>query len=259
MKLFSLLLFSAILSFPTEGQINKTTTSKSTSSKKAVVKNTAENKGVVKPVTSPATAVATEPTRIKITTDSGIMIVKLYDSTPFHRDNFIKLVQQGFYDSLMFHRVIAGFMIQGGDPQSKNAPAGTMLGNGGGDMARIPAEFKPALRHKRGALAAARDGNPEKASSPCQFYIVHGKKLSDAEIDMWENRKGFKYSPAEREEYKVNGGTPSLDMEYTVFGELESGFEVIDKIATVSKNAMNRPSGDVRMKMEIINLNKQIK
>lgn len=259
MKLFSLLLLSAILSFNSVGQVKKTTTSKAISSKKAVVKKPVTKKPIAKPVTKLTPAVVIEPTRIRITTDSGIMIVKLYDSTPLHRDNFVKLVQQGFYDSLMFHRVIAGFMIQGGDPQSKNAPAGTMLGNGGGDMARIPAEFRQTIRHKRGALAAARDGNPEKASSACQFYIVHGKKLSDAEIDMFENRKGFKYSLTEREAYKTGGGTPSLDMEYTVFGELESGFEVVDKIANVSKDAMNRPAGDVRMKMEIINLSKQIK
>lgn len=259
MKIFSLLFLSAFLSFASVAQVKKTTASKTTSSKQAVVKKPVAKKVAPKPLPKPAAVVVNQPTRIKITTDSGVMIVKLYDSTPLHRDNFIKLVQQGFYDSLMFHRVIAGFMIQGGDPFSKNAAAGTMLGNGGGDMTRIPAEFRPTLRHRRGTLAAARDGNPEKASSACQFYIVHGKTFTDAEIDMFENRKGFTYSPQEREEYKTKGGTPSLDMEYTVFGELESGFEVVEKIATVPKDAMNRPKGDVRMKMEIINLSKQIK
>lgn len=264
MKIFTLIFLSAFLSFTSEGQVKKATSSKSTTAKTTASKKIVAKKPLTKPAVAKTPAKSTaptgnEPTRIRITTDSGILVVKLYDSTPLHRDNFIRLVQQGFYDSLMFHRVIAGFMIQGGDPLSKNAQAGTMLGNGGGDMTRIPAEFKSTLRHKRGALAAARDGNPEKASSACQFYIVHGKKLSDAEIDMFENRKGSKYSAKEREEYKTNGGTPSLDMEYTVFGEVESGFEVIDKIATVSKDAMNRPSGDVRMKMEIINLNKQIR
>ena len=259
MKIFSLFFLVAFFSFSSQAQVKKATSSKASSTTKTVAKKPVAKKTPATPVIKPKPGVVIEPTRVRITTDSGIMIVKLYDSTPLHRDNFVKLVEQGFYDSLMFHRVIAGFMIQGGDPLSKNAPAGNMLGNGGGDMARIPAEFRSTLRHKQGALAAARDGNPEKASSACQFYIVHGKKLTDAEIDMWENRKGFKYSPKEREDYKTIGGTPSLDMEYTVFGELESGFEVIGKIANVAKDAMNRPTGDVRMKMEIINLNKEIK
>jgi cyclophilin family peptidyl-prolyl cis-trans isomerase len=190
--------------------------------------------------------------RVKITTDSGIIIVKLYDSTPLHRDNFVKLVKEGFYDSLMFHRVIPEFMIQGGDPMSKNAPDGSMLGMGGGDMTRIPAEFKPSLIHKKGALAAARDGNPQKASSACQFYLVQGKKVTDAELNMMEQSKGIKYTPAQRNAYKTMGGTPFLDMEYTVFGETESGIEVIEKIATVSRDGNNRPGGNIRMKMEIM-------
>lgn len=191
-------------------------------------------------------------TRVKITTDSGVIVVKLYNETPLHRDNFIKLVSSGFYDSLMFHRVIQDFMIQGGDPNSKNAPASVMLGNGGGDMERIPAEFNANLIHKKGVLAAARDGNPEKASSACQFYLVQGKKLNDTELDMIEMRKGFKYTPAQRDIYKTIGGTPFLDMEYTVYGEVERGLEVIDKIAGVQRDANNRPLGDVRMKMELI-------
>jgi peptidyl-prolyl cis-trans isomerase B (cyclophilin B) len=257
MKYMLTLVFLCVaFSFSVHAQAKKTKVTKSTASKKVVATKGAVKKVAVK---KPVAELTNQPVRIKITTDSGVMIVKLYDSTPLHRDNFIKLVQAGFYDSLMFHRVIAGFMIQGGDPQSKNAASGVMLGNGGGDMARIPAEFRPALRHKRGALAAARDGNPEKASSACQFYIVQGKKLSDGELDMLQNRKGFTYTPAERELYKTQGGTAMLDMEYTVFGEVESGLEVIDKIATVAKDAMNRPLGDIRMHMEIMNLNKQIK
>lgn len=196
---------------------------------------------------------AQEPIRIKIITDSGTMVVKLYDSTPLHRDNFVKLVKQKFYDSLLFHRVIQGFMIQGGDPLSKNAPAGTPLGMGGGDMQRIPAEFKTSLIHKRGALAAARDGNPEKASSACQFYLVQGKRSTDAELNMIESRNRTKYTPEQREIYKSMGGTPFLDMEYTVFGEVEVGLEVIDKIASVPKAPGDRPIGDVHMRMEIIN------
>jgi cyclophilin family peptidyl-prolyl cis-trans isomerase len=190
--------------------------------------------------------------RVKIVTDSGTMIVKLYDSTPLHRDNFVKLVNQGFYDSLLFHRVIAGFMIQGGDPLSKNAPAGGMLGMGGGDMERIPAEFSTKIIHKKGALAAARDGNPQKASSACQFYIVQGRVASDAELNQMELAKGIKYTDAQKKIYKTIGGTPMLDMDYTVFGEVESGMEVIDKIASVPKGPSDRPLGNVKMRMEIM-------
>ncbi|RYF84978.1 MAG: peptidylprolyl isomerase, partial [Chitinophagaceae bacterium] len=165
---------------------------------------------------------------------------------------FYGLVKEGFYDSLMFHRVIAGFMIQGGDPQSKYAQPGMMLGSGGGDMARIPAEFKTSLIHKKGALAAARDGNPEKASSACQFYIVDGKVSSDDELTMLEERQGRKYTAAQRNIYKTIGGTAFLDMNYTVFGEVVSGMEVISKIAKVPKAPGDRPIGDVRMKMELV-------
>ena len=199
--------------------------------------------------------IAIKPTkliRVKITTDSGVIIVKLYDSTPLHRDNFVKLVKEGFYDSLLFHRVIQGFMIQGGDPNSKNAQPGQMLGNGGGDMARIPAEFRKSLIHKKGVLAAARDGNPEKASSACQFYIVQGNIISDEQLNQFEMSIGMKYTPAQRLAYKTIGGTPMLDQNYTVFGEVISGLKVIDKIASVAKAPGDRPVGDVRMKMEII-------
>jgi cyclophilin family peptidyl-prolyl cis-trans isomerase len=190
--------------------------------------------------------------KIKIVTDSGTMIVKLYDSTPLHRDNFVKLVSEKFYDSLLFHRVISAFMIQGGDPNSKTAEPGAMLGNGGGDMARIPAEFRPTLFHKKGTLCAARDGNPEKASSACQFYIVQGKRFTDDELNGMEMGYGKKYTPEQRMAYKTIGGTPQLDQDYTVFGEVISGMEVIDKIASVQKGMADRPVGDVRMKMEII-------
>ncbi|WP_317206741.1 peptidylprolyl isomerase [Ferruginibacter lapsinanis] len=190
--------------------------------------------------------------RIKITTDSGVIIVRLYDSTPLHRDNFVKLVKEGFYDSLLFHRVIQEFMIQGGDPLSKTAPAGMQLGMGGGDMQRIPAEFRKDLIHKKGALAAARDGNPERASSACQFYIVQGRKYSLAELTQMEMQTGVKYTAAQKNIYVKTGGVPFLDMNYTVFGEVESGLKVIDKIAAVAKDGNDRPLGDVRMKMEIL-------
>ena len=143
-------------------------------------------------------------------------------------------------------------MIQGGDPMSKNAEPGAMLGMGGGDMERIPAEFNRNLIHKKGALAAARDGNPEKASSACQFYIVQGKPTSEDELKMMGQQKGYDYTPAQKNIYKTLGGTHFLDMEYTVFGEVTSGLNIIDKIAAVEKGQGDRPLKDIRMKMEII-------
>lgn len=190
-----------------------------------------------------------KPIRVKIETDSGTIVLRLYDETPLHRDNFIKLVRAGFYDSLMFHRIIPQFMIQGGDPMSKNAIPGAMLGSGGGDMERIPAEFHPNLIHKKGALAAARDNNPAKASSACQFYIVHGKTLTDGELSMLESQRNIKYTPEQKEIYKKDGGTAMLDQNYTVFGEVESGMEVVEKIAYMQKNQANRPLTDIRMKI----------
>lgn len=185
---------------------------------------------------------------IEITTDYGVMKLMLYNETPLHRDNMLKLVRSGFYDSLLFHRVIKDFMIQGGDPTSKNAKAGEMLGSG--DIAgtgRIPAEFNTALYHKKGALAAARDNNPEKASSNCQFYIVQGKKVSDGDLDRAEQRLGIKYTPEQRETYKTIGGTIHLDQNYTVYGELYEGMSVLDSIAAVKTATGDRPLNDVRM------------
>ena len=145
-------------------------------------------------------------------------------------------------------------MIQGGDPQSKNAPPGQMLGSG--DVGyTIPAEFDTNFIHKKGALSAARMGdqvNPAKASSGCQFYVVQGKTWTDEDLTNMEMQRGTKYSPAQRNIYKTIGGTPFLDMGYTVFGEVESGFEVIDKIASVQKGMGDRPLGDVRMYIEVI-------
>lgn len=192
-------------------------------------------------------------TKIKITTDKGVITVRLYDATPLHRDNFIKLVKENFYDSLLFHRVINQFMIQGGDPTSKNAQPGQFLGNGGSDMERIPAEFNKNLIHKKGVLAAARDGNPQKASSACQFYIVQGKKSTDQELNAIEQTRGIPYTTEQRNIYKTIGGTPFLDMNYTVFGEVERGLEVVDKIAVVATDQNNRPINDIKMKIEIVN------
>ena len=190
--------------------------------------------------------------RVKIRTDAGTIIVKLYNETPLHRDNFIKLVNQGFYDSLLFHRVITDFMIQGGDPNSKNAESNAMLGSGGGNMDRIPAEFNPNLYHKKGALAAARDGNPQKASSACQFYLVQGKKLTEEDIKQYAGM-GRTFTEEEKKVYMEQGGTPFLDQNYTVFGEIESGMEVVDKIAASPRNPQDRPLVDIRMYMEVIN------
>lgn len=190
--------------------------------------------------------------RVKITTDAGVIVIKLYDSTPIHRDNFVRLVRQGFYDSLMFHLVIPGFMIQGGDPTSKYAQEGQLLGSGGSDMERLTAEITPIYFHKRGALAAARDNNPEMKSSAVQFYIVDGKKFTDSELNFTEQRTGRKFTEAERNYYKTIGGAAMLDNQYTVFGETESGIEVVDKIAQTPRDSNNRPLTDIRMKMEIL-------
>ena len=189
---------------------------------------------------------------IRIITDSGSIVVRLYDSTPLHRDNFVKLVKAGFYDSLLFHRVVPQFMIQGGDPTSKNAEDGAILGGGGSNTERIPAEFVPAYIHKKGSLAAARDNNPEKKSSSSQFYLVSGKKYSLAELADIEKSRSILFSEAEKNYYVLHGGTPFLDKSYTVFGETISGLEVIDKIAGMSRDARNRPLSNIRMKIELL-------
>jgi len=193
---------------------------------------------------------AAEP-RVKISTSYGDMVIKLYNETPQHRDNFLKLTKEHFFDSLLFHRVIKGFMIQGGDPLSKNAGPSQMLGSGDNGYT-IPAEFNPKLIHKKGALAAARTENPEKKSSGCQFYIVQGKPMTDAELNMMEQRTGTKYTEEQRNIYKTVGGTPFLDMSYTVFGEVVSGLDVIDKIAAVQTQPGDRPAQDVRMKVTLV-------
>ena len=194
------------------------------------------------------------PVRIKIETDSGTMVFRLYNRTPLHRDNFVKLVKESFYDGVLFHRVIPDFMIQGGDPDSKNAQPGVALGEGGLKYT-VPAEFDSTLFHKKGALAMAREGdkvNPEKASSSTQFYIVEGKKLTDEELDKMEERFNIPIPEKHREIYRTIGGTPFLDMSYTVFGEIESGMEVIDKISNAPKDSRNRPLTDIKMKISIL-------
>ena len=187
-------------------------------------------------------------------TTMGDMVIRLSDSTPLHRDNFLKLVKVGFYDSVLFHRVIKNFMIQGGDPNSKRAVAGEPLGNGGPGYT-IPAEFRKTLFHKKGALAAARTGdnvNPEKASSGSQFYIAQGKVFTDAGLDSVETFRlsGRKIPANQREVYKTIGGIPHLDQGYTVYGEVVKGLDVLDKIAAVQTSRgqdRDRPLQDVRI------------
>lgn len=248
---------------------------------------------------------------VSIHTPYGVIKVKLYEKTPQHHDNFLKLVESGFYDSTLFHRVIQGFMIQAGDPDSKNAKAGQLLGDGDTNY-KIPAEFVDEYLNKRGALAAAResdDVNPKKESSACQFYIVQGRKFTDAGLDsaelkrerytksfilidilkkkndtielkkfqnFIENRdipniymmlekyhdlvdanyaknKPWKLTPKQREVYKTIGGAPHLDGAYTVFGEVISGMEIVDKIASLPCDTNDRPVRDIRLWMKAEN------
>ena len=241
---------------------------------------------------------------VKIKTSYGDMIIKLYNDTPNHRDNFLKLIHKGFYNGLLFHRVIPHFMIQGGDPGSRNAKADELLGNN--DVGyTIPAEFNPAHFHKKGALAAARNGdrvNPEKRSSGSQFYIVEGKVFTEAGLDSVENQINesrkenfisadirahqkmleqlqnagkqdefaiqladlrneaaekaaalppFHFSEKARKSYTSTGGYPSLDQNYTVFGEVIKGLDVIDKIAAVKTDSHDRPMENIKMTITV--------
>ena len=198
-------------------------------------------------------------THVLIMTSAGNMVVKLYNETPLHRDNFVAKVRDGFYDSLMFHRVINNFMIQGGDPSSKNAQPGQALGSCDAPGGKISAELKTdkGIYHKRGALAAARDNNPEKASSNCQFYIVQRKAWRHTQLDSTIVSRKLILNDSQRKIYTSEGGTPHLDGNYTVFGELEQGFDVLDKIAAVKTNQADRPEKDIRMRMFLLNENKE--
>ena len=184
-------------------------------------------------------------------TDKGKLYFVLYDETPLHKANFEKLVQSKFYDGLLFHRVIRNFMIQGGDPDSRNAEKDARLGGGGGQMERIPFEYHPARFHKKGVIAAARDNNPEKKSSACQFYIVQGKKFTDTDLDAFENKNDLKYTEAQRTAYKTLGVTPHLDKNYTVFGEVVGSTALLDTIAGVKTDSFNRPEEDQKMKISM--------
>lgn len=239
---------------------------------------------------------------VTLKTSQGDIRIRLYDQTPVHRDNFIRLAKEGFYDGLLFHRVIKGFMIQTGDPDSRHAKKDQVLGNGGPGYT-LPAEIRPGLFHKRGAVAAARLGdmqNPEKASSGSQFYIVQGRTFTDAELDQIEKRVDsmtrnavyyyfikklkekykaegkeldegnirdeamieaadslsrippFHFTPQQREIYKTLGGAPHLDNNYTVFGEVVEGMDVVDKIASTPTGAYDRPLEDIRILKVIV-------
>lgn len=198
---------------------------------------------------------------VLIMTTEGNMVLKLYNETPLHRDNFVEKVKAGFYDSLLFHRVINNFMIQGGDPTSKNAIPGARVGSGSAPGARIPAEFRTdkGIYHKRGVLAAARDNNPEKASSNCQFYIVQRQVWRSAQLDSTIVQRNLTLNEEQKKIYTTIGGTPHLDGGYTVYGELESGFEVLDKIAASKTDKADRPEKDIRMKMFLLNEPKNLK
>jgi cyclophilin family peptidyl-prolyl cis-trans isomerase len=200
--------------------------------------------------------------QLKITTDYGVMIAELYNETPKHRDNFLKLASEGYYNDLVFHRVIRNFMIQGGDPDSRGATPDRQLGSGGPGY-QVDAEFNPKFIHKKGALAAARTGgpmNPEKKSSGSQFYIVQGNITPGAQLKQMEMQKNaqkltpepFAYTEEQIKAYETIGGTPHLDMDYTVFGEVISGLDVIDKIGAVQTGRADRPVQDVKMKIEVI-------
>lgn len=203
------------------------------------------------------TSIKKKEVKVVLETTKGGIELKLYNDTPLHRDNFVKLVNEGAFDSLLFHRVIRDFMIQGGDPDSKTAAPGELLGEGDKSYT-LPAEFRisEGIFHRRGVLAAAREGddvNPEQRSSAMQFYIVWGKTFDDEGLDKIQERLDartggrVKLTPEMREVYKTVGGTPHLDGQYTVFGEVVSGLEVVDAIQQVTTDENDRPVEDVRI------------
>lgn len=228
--------------------------------KKCKRKKKAEQTAVVDEAKGTAVAAVEEPknkqpmdttTYVIITTKFGDIKLKLYDATPQHKANFIKIVKDGVLDGTLFHRVIPEFMIQGGDPDSKTAQPGQRLGMGGLPY-KVPAELNKDLIHKKGALAAARDGNPQKASSSTQFYIVQGKTYTEAELQMLGSRTGNSWTDEQKKIYMEQGGTPMLDMNYTVFGEVIEGLDIIDKIAAVPRDGADRPNEDVKMTVKIV-------
>jgi cyclophilin family peptidyl-prolyl cis-trans isomerase len=187
---------------------------------------------------------------IVLETSEGKIVLRLYDETPLHSDNFVKLINDGYYNGQLFHRVIKNFMIQSGDPNSKNAKTGQALGDGGPSYT-IPSEFNQKYYHKKGALAAARQGdniNPRKESSGSQFYIVEGQILTMTQLEILL-KKGLHipFSSEQIKTYTTIGGTPHLDSQYTVFGEVISGLDVVDKIAITQTDQNSRPLKDIRI------------
>lgn len=203
----------------------------------------------------PADAKKPQKPRVEFQTTMGTFVVTLFNETPLHRDNFLKLVREGYYDGLLFHRVIRDFMVQTGDPDSREAPAGKRLGEGGPGYT-LPAEIDPFLYHWRGAVAAAREPdnvNPERRSSGSQFYIVWGKVQTPEDLSavnevIKENTNGAtEITPERYQVYRSQGGTPHLDGQYTVFGEVTSGLKVIKKMQAVKTDRNDRPLEDVRI------------
>ncbi|MBN1951096.1 MAG: peptidylprolyl isomerase [Bacteroidales bacterium] len=188
--------------------------------------------------------------KVVIETTAGKLVFMLYDNTPLHSKNFTKLINEGYYNNVLFHRVIKNFMIQAGDPASKKAKPGEMLGSGDPGYT-IPAEFAPEYYHKKGALAAARAGdhiNPNKESSGSQFYIVKGQVFDDSQLDrLVELQKHVPFTEEQRKTYTTLGGTPHLDYAYTVFGELVEGMEVLENISLVATDQRDRPLEDIKI------------
>lgn len=198
--------------------------------------------------------------RVLLETTAGNILVGLYNETPLHRDNFTKLAKEGFYNGTLFHRVIANFMVQGGDPDSREAKPGQQLGTGDPGYT-IAAEFIPYLYHKRGALSAARTSdyvNPERRSSGSQFYIVWGQTFAPTEVAQMAQRiamstgKPYTYSPEAVNTYETLGGTPHLDGQYTVFGEVIEGLDIVGKIQGVKTDRADRPLEDIRIIRAIV-------
>ena len=198
----------------------------------------------------PGASAQTPAYTIVLETSMGNLKCILYSETPMHAENFIKLSNEGYFNGQLFHRVISEFMIQTGDPTTKTAVKGQLVGSGGPGYT-IPGEFHPALYHKKGALASARQGdrmNPNRESSGSQFYIVQGKALSDSDLNSMEaNGSHIKFTPEQRNIYKTSGGTPHLDYTYTVFGEVIEGLDIVDRIASVPTDKMSRPLEDVKI------------
>jgi len=191
---------------------------------------------------------------VKIKTSFGDVLIYLYDQTPQHKANFLKLAQTGYLNGTTFHRIIPNFMIQGGDPDSKDSTKEHL--GGGGPGYTVPAEFNDKIIHKYGTLAGARDNNPKKESSGSQFYIVTGKKWTDDELNSMEQRIGRKYTEEQRKTYKMLGGDPFLDGNYTVFGEVVTGMDVVEKIGNqpVRDKQENRPVHNIAMTAEIVKI-----